>query len=92
MAVSLHSVYAEISIIGACALTVTMFVSFLILHFRLNRFLPESGATLILGIAGGIVLYFFDLSSTEYNLAPEIFYFALLPPIIFDAGFTLKKV
>ncbi|GBG30026.1 Sodium/hydrogen exchanger [Hondaea fermentalgiana] len=66
------------------------------LQERRFKYLPESGASMLLGaVAGGIVrLVAGDDETGELEMlqfSPLIFFFVLLPPIIFEAGYTLKK-
>jgi sodium/hydrogen exchanger 8 len=77
----------------ALILVASIFITFVLTRFRIARFLPESAATLVLGIGVGAVIRFIPgIVIEEFSFGPGLFYFVLLPPIIFEAGFTMKKV
>lgn len=56
-------------------------------------YLPESGASMLLGLFIGGMFTLFDSQDSEgISFKPEIFFYGLLPPIIFEAGFSLHRV
>eukprot|EP00727_Mastigamoeba_balamuthi_P008048 m51a1_g3864 putative sodium hydrogen exchanger 3 (604) ;mRNA; f:416916-419495 len=77
----------------ACMLLVAVLVCILFTTARALNWLHESIAVMALGVLSGIVGYF----SLRGTLIPEVedfsvmFYTLLFPPIIFNAGFTMKK-
>lgn len=57
-------------------------------------YIPESAASLMVGLAVGAVARVINTSEAELNFLtfqPEMFFFLLLPPIIFEAGFKLRR-
>ncbi len=56
-------------------------------------YIPESAFTMALGALAGVVatIAITDPAEREaIQFYPELFFFLLLPPIIFEAGFNLK--
>jgi len=75
-------------------LIVAILLSALISVKRWNRFLPESGAAMIFGCAVGLTLALISSAAKwekSFEFQPEIFYWILLPPIIFEAGFSMNR-
>lgn len=64
-----------------------------ILKKRQIYWMPQSSASMLVGFLVGIVLSFFGEEEISYiAFEPNVFFFIILPAIIFDAGYSLKKV
>lgn len=54
------------------------------------HFLHETGIGILIGIIfGGLLYYFNDISKVDFD--EQIFFYGLLPPMIFAGGYNLKK-
>jgi sodium/hydrogen exchanger 8 len=77
-------------------LGVSTILVYLMIKFKL-RFLPESIAFLLIGFFVGLVLFIVKKINPEVELQyqerfdPNPFFLLLLPPIIFESGYSLHK-
>ncbi|PRD36436.1 UNVERIFIED_CONTAM: Slc9a3 [Trichonephila clavipes] len=56
---------------------------------RLANYCPESCMLLLVGVALGLVL--FNAGMVVGPLTPTVFFFFMLPPIVFDAGYFMQN-
>eukprot|EP00929_Paragymnodinium_shiwhaense_P042859 TRINITY_DN22111_c0_g1_i1.p1 TRINITY_DN22111_c0_g1~~TRINITY_DN22111_c0_g1_i1.p1 ORF type:complete len:706 (-),score=106.85 TRINITY_DN22111_c0_g1_i1:153-2270(-) len=74
----------------------TSLLALISVGYRINtnrlRHVPESGAAMLLGFAVGLVVSILNLTQEQQALdfRGEIFFYVLLPPIIFEAGLSLE--
>lgn len=71
-------------------LLIAVVVAAYLIHSYRITLLPPSSSALLLGVFFGIISRAFGLTHT-LRFSPAAFFYALLPPIVFAAGFTLKK-
>ena len=70
-------------------LIVTVVMAYVIQRAKFRR-IPPSSSAMMLGIAAGVVSRLAGLAK-PLRFSPAAFFYALLPPIVFQAGFSLKK-
>ena len=78
----------ELTVVWLLLIAVVV-ATYLIQSYRITL-LPPSSSALLLGVFFGVVSRIFNLTHT-LRFSPAAFFYALLPPIVFAAGFTLKK-
>ncbi|KAI8109532.1 hypothetical protein M9434_000814 [Picochlorum sp. BPE23] len=71
-------------------LLIAVVVATYLIHSYRITLLPPSSSALLLGVFFGILSRVAGLVHT-LRFSPAAFFYALLPPIVFAAGFTLKK-
>ncbi|KAH3763807.1 sodium/hydrogen exchanger, Na+/H+ exchanger, antiporter [Pelomyxa schiedti] len=88
----------QLTALGASVvLVVSVAFNICVSHWRIFHYLHESGASLMWGLVVGSAIYGINrrLDWNVPSLDPDTFssvaYIFLLPPIIFNAGFTMKK-
>lgn len=84
------SIFFNLLVIGICIILVH-----LLIRFKLH-FLPESVAVVSLGILMGAVIKIIETQELanwkeEEMFKPNMFFLLLLPPIIFESGYSLHK-
>ena len=88
---SAHELFSANASLFILLVLMCLGIAALIRRYRV-KYLPESGACLIVGFFLGLCVSY---SSAEERAAvffsPDVVFFALLPPIILDAGYTLKR-
>ncbi|KAE9025075.1 hypothetical protein PF011_g3220 [Phytophthora fragariae] len=72
-------------------------LALVLVSYRLDRsqhpvLISESAVAIFFGVLFGVgVLIFYPMESLNNGMDPEILFYALLPPIILEAGFNMKK-
>ena len=66
-------------------------VGALLKKYRYDRYFPSSAAAIVLGFLIGAFLNLSPSVASVAAFSPEIFFFLLLPPIMIEAGYTLKR-
>ncbi|RLN65560.1 hypothetical protein BBP00_00002771 [Phytophthora kernoviae] len=79
-----------------CAIA-SLQLALVLVAYRLDRshgpaLISESAVAIFFGVLFGAgVLIFYPMESLNNGLDPEVLFYALLPPIILEAGFNMKK-
>jgi sodium/hydrogen exchanger 8 len=87
----------EVEITANSLLFIMIVLSCMFLNLLLAKkhvhWLPESGFAMVLGFVLGSFLNLIGAYHEEevVMFSPEVFFYALLPPIVFEAGWSLKR-
>eukprot|EP00210_Caulerpa_lentillifera_P005391 g5153.t1 len=71
-------------------LSLTVCLTYWLQKYRFSRILPPSIAAMVLGMFVGLITNSID-SLSPPRFSPTAFLYGLLPPIVFSAGFSMKK-
>ena len=95
----IHVVISEYILIFTLLICLSLIIQYYIGHIYKLKYLSESGGVLILGLIFGAIMNatfhslnkneLFDPTFIEFN--HRVFYFILLPPILFNSGYHLKR-
>ena len=87
-----HEFDAEAAFTLNLTIIACLLLAYMVKKFRIYS-LPESAGAILVGvIVGGMARFTVDSENLElFEFQPEVFFFFLLPPIVFEAGYSLDR-
>jgi len=86
-----HEFLGMNSLMAALISVICLFLSHTLHHYKVT-YVSESGAVMLFGLLIGGILSNFQREELSFvRFAPELFFYLMLPPLIFEAGFFLRR-
>ena len=75
-----------------CLLVITLIFQFIVGHAWKSLYLPEAAVTMIVGLIFSTILRLNgEFLPDLMNFNSSLFFFAILPPILFNSGYHLRR-
>eukprot|EP00250_Pteridium_aquilinum_P002547 c12767_g2_i1 orf=1-912(-) len=85
----------DTSLVAAICITVALLLGSMLIGHLLHttKWVNESTTSIVLGVCAGMIVFIKSSGQNSHtlNFNEDLFFYYLLPPIIFNAGFQVKK-